>query len=163
MPNPTTVFGTNDLETTSSNQTLRLPFLSSQLINLTVRGGFLVSLIGSFVNFMFPLRSTVSELIWGGGDKAEALEAQFFVPLTYGLMACAVVVPNIWAALSFVGNIATTMAAFIIPAMIALSLGDRLNPGASAGQRAANKAVAYVVLVLGVALFGNGVLQQFLV
>lgn len=89
-----------------------------------MRGGFLVSLLGSFALLMFPLRTCLIELLWGGKvlkglsgpAKATAvsrLEGQYYAPLTYGILAStvatAVLVPDIWAALSIVGDLASTM------------------------------------------------------
>jgi hypothetical protein len=90
-----------------------------------VRGGFLVSLLGSFALLMFPLRTCLIELLWGGSaalkgkagrDKADAVarvQARWYGPLTYGILAAtvatAVLVPDIWAALSIVGDLASTM------------------------------------------------------
>lgn len=89
-----------------------------------MRGGFLVSLLGSFALLMFPLRTCLIELLWGGKDlkglsgpaKAAAvskIEQQYYAPLTYGILAStvatAVLVPDIWAALSIVGDLASTM------------------------------------------------------
>lgn len=113
---------------------------------------------------MFPLRTCMAELVWGR-DAAPAMEKKFYFPLTYGtlsiLLALAIVVPNVWAALSFVGNVASTLGAFIIPALIALKLGDKLLPlGASDLAKGAQRVTAVCVLMLGVALFANGFLQQ---
>jgi hypothetical protein len=95
-----------------------------QALSALVRGGFLVSLLGSFALLMFPLRTCLIELLWGGKDlkgtsgpaKAAAvgrIEAQYYAPLTYGILAStvatAVLVPDIWAALSIVGDLASTM------------------------------------------------------
>jgi hypothetical protein len=147
--------------------------------------------------FMFPLRTCMAELLWGRAD-APAKEKQHYYLLTYGtlsaLLVLAVLVPNIWAALSFVGrwrgggatgaglvpsvwavlsfvcgclelgggalrraalswpawltpsplsaagNVASTLGAFIIPALISLSLGDKLLPSDASGfAKAANK------------------------
>lgn len=81
---------------------------------MLVRGGFLVSLLGSFAMLMFPLRTCLVELAFGrqlaeagsGPAKAQAaaaLEAKYFNLLSYGIVvsavATAVLVPDIWAAL----------------------------------------------------------------
>jgi hypothetical protein len=64
------------------------------------------------------------ELLWGGKElkgtsgaaKAAAvskIEQKFYAPITYGILAStvatAVLVPDIWAALSIVGDLASTM------------------------------------------------------
>ena len=103
---------------------LLLLLLYTQALSALVRGGFLVSLLGSFALLMFPLRTCLIELLWGGKDlkgtsgpaKAAAvgrIESQYYAPLTYGILAStvatAVLVPDIWAALSIVGDLASTM------------------------------------------------------
>jgi len=95
-----------------------------QALSALVRGGFLVSLLGSFALLMYPLRTCLIELLWGGKQlkglsgsaKAAAvskIEQQHFAPITYGILAStvatAVLVPDIWAALSIVGDLASTM------------------------------------------------------
>jgi hypothetical protein len=96
----------------------------AQALSALVRGGFLVSLLGSFALLMFPLRTCLIELLWGGKElkgtsgpaKAAAvskIQSQYYAPLTYGILAAtvatAVLVPDIWAALSIVGDLASTM------------------------------------------------------
>lgn len=95
-----------------------------QALSALVRGGFLVSLLGSFALLMFPLRTCLIELLWGGKElkgtsgaaKAAAVSkigSKYYAPLTYGILAStvatAVLVPDIWAALSIVGDLASTM------------------------------------------------------
>lgn len=134
-------------------------------MNLLVRGGFLVSLLGSFLLFMYPLRTSAAEVVAdvasarqpparggssaheplllpaasgggggggdaagaaGGGVDAAAVVERFFNALTFVLLlavvACAVLVPNIWQALSLIGNVASTVEAFIVPGIIVLAL-----------------------------------------
>lgn len=91
-----------------------------QVMSVVVRGGFLVSLLGSFALLMFPLRNCLVELLWSKqlaaagsgpakGAMAAELEAQHYNGLTYGILAStvatAVLVPDIWAALSIVGDL----------------------------------------------------------
>lgn len=110
---------------TSHTHALLVPVLDElQVLSALVRGGFLVSLLGSFALLMYPLRTCLIELLWGGKDlkgtsgaaKAAAvsrIQQQYYVPLTYGILtstvATAVLVPDIWAALSIVGDLASTM------------------------------------------------------
>jgi hypothetical protein len=55
-------------------------------------------------------------------------EQRWYYLLTYALLAiismCAVCVPNIWAALSAIGDLASTIQAFVIPGAIALVLAS---------------------------------------
>jgi hypothetical protein len=117
--------------------------------------------------------------------NAAAFEDRYFYLLTYTLIAAAaavaVLVPNIWVALSAIGDIATTVEAFIVPGTIAVVVARAaamdtntwrsttlLNDadGAAAivksqdwiffGEGAAGGAVA----VLGVLLLLNGLLQR---
>lgn len=59
----------------------------------------------------------------------QVLEQSTYYPLTYGLLAAmvlvAVIVTNIYVALSAVGDIASTMQAFIVPGAIAVVLAER--------------------------------------
>jgi hypothetical protein len=90
------------------------------VLSVLVRGGFLVSLLGSFALLMFPLRTCLIELLWGkqlataGSGPAKAaktaeIEGANYSLLTYGILAStvatAVLVPDIWAALSIVGDL----------------------------------------------------------
>lgn len=126
------------------------------MLNLLVRGGYLVSLLGGFALFVFPLRDCFAQVLWPQPNEAAKQLSANFYPVTYGLLAaiiaCAVLVPNIWAVLSLIGNVACTLLAFIIPALISL----RLQQGG-----AGNRAVAWGVLLLGAALFVNGLGQHF--
>jgi Transmembrane amino acid transporter protein len=160
-----------------------------QVLSILVRGGFAVSLLGSFALLMHPLRTCLVELLWrrrlaaaGPGPSAAAAAAaitnKYYVPLTYGILlaavATAVLVPDIWAALSVVGDLASTIQAFVVPGLIGLALvaGRGLAPGSgpksgggssssdSNSGQALQRVIAAGVLVLGVALFGNGVLQR---
>lgn len=93
-------------------------------MSVIVRGGFLVSLLGSFALLMFPLRTCLIELLWNkqlaaaGSGPAKAvvtseLASKHYTILTYGILAStvatAVLVPDIWAALSIVGDLASTV------------------------------------------------------
>jgi hypothetical protein len=56
-------------------------------------------------------------------------EQRYYYLLTYGLLVvmvlCAIIVPNIWAALSAIGDLASTIQAFIVPGIIAVVLSIR--------------------------------------
>lgn len=85
------------------------------MVALLVRLGYFVSLIGSFVFTLHPLRHCVLEVLLGSNfptkkmDKADRL----FVPLTLLLVAViyvlAVFTPGIWIVLSLVGSAASTL------------------------------------------------------
>eukprot|EP00882_Tetradesmus_deserticola_P009078 GHRQ01009577.1.p4 GENE.GHRQ01009577.1~~GHRQ01009577.1.p4 ORF type:complete len:133 (+),score=81.44 GHRQ01009577.1:773-1171(+) len=129
---------------------------------------------------MFPLRTCLIELLWGkqlaaaGSGAAKAavtaqIEARHYPLLTYGILAStlatAVLVPDIWAALSIVGDLASTMQAFVVPGLIGLALvaGKHLattDVEGSAKGSGLQRVMALLVLGLGVALFGNGILQR---
>jgi ABC-type phosphate transport system permease subunit len=147
-----------------------------QVFSIVVRGGFLVSLLGSYVLLMYPLRSCIAELAFGKAEAAKKsatsssnqlsdLENKWFFPLTYGILlsttAVAVLVPNIWAALSVVGDLASTVQAFILPALIGLALTlSQPWKQQQTGGGVTNVLVGTVVLVLGVSLFANGIIQR---
>jgi hypothetical protein len=133
--------------------------LAAHLISDTVRVGFAVALVGSFVLLMYPMRQTLAEVFCSGpgGRAAGEVPAAVFYPLTYalvaGVYATAVFVPSIWAALSIVGSTASTLQGFLFPALLVLAL----EPGAKA-RHWARKGVALLVAALGVGLFVNGFL-----
>ncbi|GBF90578.1 amino acid transporter [Raphidocelis subcapitata] len=68
-----------------------------------------------------------------GAARAAAMEARHYYVLTYGLLAlatlAAISVPDIWSALSWIGNLCASVEAFIVPGLIALALRG-LWPGA---------------------------------
>eukprot|EP00878_Enallax_costatus_P026936 GHUV01028951.1.p1 GENE.GHUV01028951.1~~GHUV01028951.1.p1 ORF type:complete len:247 (+),score=76.73 GHUV01028951.1:660-1400(+) len=166
------------------------PLIGSQLasvMSVIVRGGFLVSLLGSFALLMFPLRTCLIELLWNkqlsaaGSGPAKAavtaeLESKHYTVLTYGILAStvatAVLVPDIWAALSIVGDLASTVQAFVVPALIGLALaagkhlqgakGAAALDGSSSSNAGMQKLMSVIVLAMGVTLFGNGILQRVL-
>jgi hypothetical protein len=155
------------------------------VLSVVVRGGFLVSLLGSFALLMFPLRTCLVELLWGKAlkglsgqakaSKMAEIESKNYMLLTYGILAStvatAVLVPDIWAALSIVGDLASTVQAFVVPAMIGLALAagkhlqlDQKAAAAVGGSsRGLQKLMSLLVLFMGVALFANGILQRVLV
>jgi hypothetical protein len=122
------------------------------------------------------------------------LEQALYFPLTYGLLSAmvlaAVVVVNIYQAVSAVGDIASTMQAFIVPGVIALVLVVRAReqqkaaaaaiaddvevgglgsagPTLTAAAPMSMGSVMYaaagcVVLLLGAALFSNGVYERLI-
>lgn len=216
-----------------------------KVVSFGVRGGYILSLLGSLLLYMYPLRSCLAEMVWSktnlqqglqngsmtepaadnmlysaaqdsGHDSAisgmfvvdnasptlerndaipagintdsqyvKKMEMSYFYPLTYGslllVLMCAAVVPNIWTALSMIGNVAANVEAFIVPGLIALALAcvhrDPQHPlGFSlfrlpAANRRMYKAVmarsmecwqcllAYLIMLLGSALLVNGILQ----
>ena len=132
----------------------------------------MVSLLGSFALLMYPLRTCLIDVFWRKkGPEAAKIESQNFPLLTYGTLiaatATAVLVPNIWAALSIVGDLASTVQAFILPAIIGLALATKESFKKLAAQKGdkgeANGLqvlLGTVVLVIGVALFANGIVQR---
>jgi hypothetical protein len=213
-----------------------------------VRGGYLVSLLGSTLLYVYPLRTCLAQLLCscydmagpalassssggggGGGGHlspagtpaaaaaadeeglqqplltpssrdapsatthghtagttdAAAFEARYFYLLTYSLLtaaaAVAILVPNIWVALSAIGDIATTVEAFIVPGVIAMVVAWAAAKGSSRGRTAASLgdgeaaasmakpqdwysygegAAGGAVALLGVLLLLNGLLQR---
>lgn len=136
---------------------------------LAVRVGYLLSVAGSFVLLLFPLRHVIADVALGGHDAL----APRWVPVTAVLIGSAYCtacyLPSIWGALSFVGATATTTQAWIVPALVMLAL-ERAAPGAAAGApkrggaaaAAARRAVAGVILVVGVLMFANAVVGEVL-
>lgn len=130
-------------------------------VTLAVRFGYLLSLVGSFVLLCFPQRDVVTELAAGRGSLAAQLSDGRWAGLSWLLVASqfsvAVFVPSIWGLLSLVGSTASTMQAFIIPGCIILALEPHNGGGMAAG---AKRALAGTVVLVGAALFSNGVAQQ---
>ena len=114
-------------------------------------------------------------------------EQRWFYSLTYGLLlsatAVAIGVPNIWTALSAIGDCATTVEAFIVPGVIALAIGKGKGLGGSTEVQESSRmygsghgrvgkrtglgrslysGCAVMVIFLGVALFVNGVVMRIL-
>ncbi|WIA19762.1 hypothetical protein OEZ85_005676 [Tetradesmus obliquus] len=84
-------------------------------------------------------------------------EQRWYYVLTYGLLAGMVVVAvaasNIWEVLSAVGDLASTIQAFVVPGLIALVLAELL-------LRAVHYVGGSFVIALGLALFANGIYQR---
>jgi len=157
------------------------------VVQLLVQGSILLSLLGSFLLFMYPLRTSLAEMmcelhaVWrhsqGGeqgaleGDPSTPLlegapemhagavalqfEARWFNVLTYGLfaaiVACGMLLPDIWEALNNVAGVASILQAFIAPGVIAVALATRpatLGGGGGAGS----VVMGWAVVVLGVIL-----------
>lgn len=129
-----------------------------------------------------------------GGERHlwQDLEQALYFPLTYGLLSAmvlaAVVVVNIYQAVSAVGDIASTTQAFIVPGVIALVMVVRARQQRKAAAAAiagdvevgglgtagltlaaavplsvgsmVYAAAGCFVLLLGVALFSNGVFER---
>jgi hypothetical protein len=135
-----------------------------------------------------PRQPLVRETSWRPSNSEEphwrALERQYFVLLTYGLLVSmtvvAVAAPNIGVALSVIGDLAGTVQAFIVPGAILFALAaaaDRSQSGhaqrdaagcsGSGGgvgprSRFVQAAAGAAVLCLGSALLINGILRRVL-
>ncbi len=137
--------------------------VAAHMISDTVRIGFAIALIGSFVLLMYPARQVITETFFPrvtSGRTAGDVPARIFYPMTYILVACiyvtAVYVPTIWAALSIVGSTSSTLQGFLFPSLIVLAL----EKGTS-GRHYARRAMAVFTASLGAALFVNGFLVFF--
>mmetsp|Transcript_25582 Transcript_25582/g.64909 ORF Transcript_25582/g.64909 Transcript_25582/m.64909 type:complete len:547 (-) Transcript_25582:409-2049(-) len=95
-------------------------------ISYAVRTGYLLSIVGSAVLTMFPLRTALADLVhpwvplsWRNGvdDKST-----LFVPLSLGILlfayVLAVAVPSIWVVISLVGSVSATFIGYGCPAAI---------------------------------------------
>jgi hypothetical protein len=93
----------------------------------------------------------------------QQLEQRWYFTLTYGLLLCmvlaAVLVPSIWSALSLIGDLACTTQAFMLPGAIALVLTIK-HDGVATATGGAYVVLSGFVLLLGMALFANGVWQR---
>ncbi|GFR48283.1 hypothetical protein Agub_g10058, partial [Astrephomene gubernaculifera] len=125
-------------------------------VSLGVKGGYTASLVGSSVLIMFPLRQAVMELVAPAqvAPGAPPVSTTLYLSCTYGLLASAygiaVFVPSIWDVISFVGAVACTIMCFIIPAALLVRYKDHRTV-----SHAVQRAVAWLVGLLGVALFVN--------
>ncbi|KAG2437215.1 hypothetical protein HXX76_005878 [Chlamydomonas incerta] len=129
---------------------------AANVVSLAIKAGYAVSLVGSAVLIMFPLRQSLLELVAPAAvlPGSPPVSTRLYLSCTYALLASvyviAVYVPSIWDVISFVGSVACTIMCFIIPAALLVkyvdkpTLADRL-------QRAA----AWAVGLLGLALFLN--------
>ncbi|KAI8474958.1 MAG: transmembrane amino acid transporter protein-domain-containing protein [Monoraphidium minutum] len=147
---------------------------------LAVRAGYLLSIAGSFTLLLFPLRHVIADVALGGHDAL----ARRWLPVSAALIASAAAtaaaLPSIWGALALVGATATTAQAWIVPALIILSLERAAarrerSGGGEAGGLAGGKArasgaaraaavgrscVAWLILLLGAGMFANAVLGE---
>jgi len=131
------------------------PLLRSDLLAraaaLTVRGGYLLSLMGSFVLLLFPLRHVLADVLLGGHD---ALSSRW-VPVTACIVGTsyftACFLPTIWGALTLVGATATTTLSWIIPALLILAVERIVARSESGGEPASGvlKGLAAVQRVEG--------------
>jgi hypothetical protein len=164
------------------------PLLGSEpaahLAAAAVRIGYLLSVAGSFVLLLFPLRHVLADVLLGGHD---ALQRRW-LPATAGLVASAYAtacyLPSIWGALSLVGATATTAQAWIVPSLVMLALERQLAAGMGGGgagtgaaaagfgkgdggavarwARAGRVAVAGLILIVGSAMFANAIVGEVL-
>ncbi|GAX82610.1 hypothetical protein CEUSTIGMA_g10036.t1 [Chlamydomonas eustigma] len=100
--------------------------VGASIVGCVVRLGYFVSLVGSFILTLHPLRHCVLEIILGSNFETEStLEKRLFLPVTLGLLlACysmAVLIPSIWVVISLVGSVASTLMGFIFPAIVILA------------------------------------------
>ncbi len=136
------MFGANLQDDVLSNITVEAmaPLLGSDLLAraaaLAVRAGYLMSLMGSFVLLLFPLRHVLADVLLGSHD---ALTARW-IPVTAAIMGTsfctACFLPTIWDALTLVGATATTTLSWIIPALLILAVERR---GRGRGRGGAGK------------------------
>ncbi|KAG2441362.1 hypothetical protein HYH02_009953 [Chlamydomonas schloesseri] len=129
---------------------------AGNVVSLAIKAGYAVSLVGSAVLIMFPLRQSLLELVAPAAvlPGAPPVSTRLYLSCTYGLLATvygiAVYVPSIWDVISFVGSVACTIMCFIIPAALLVmyvdqpTLADRLQ-----------RACAWGVGLLGLGLFLN--------
>ncbi|GBF92964.1 amino acid transporter [Raphidocelis subcapitata] len=155
---------------------------------LVVRAGYLLSLTGSFLLLLFPLRHVLGEVLLGGHEELAASSNRRWLGATAALTgtayATACFLPGIWGALSLVGATAATAQAWIIPSLIILALdskrllssggggggGAEAGPAAAAGAgsgaagwaRARRRGAAGVILVVGVFMFAQAFVGAFL-
>ncbi|KAG2495876.1 hypothetical protein HYH03_006114 [Edaphochlamys debaryana] len=129
---------------------------AAPFVSFGIKGGYAVSLVGSAVLIMFPLRQSLLEML----VPAEAVpggppvRATLYLGCTYGLLATvyviAVFVPSIWDVISFVGAVACTIMCFIIPGLLLVKYKDQRT-----WSHWAQRAAARAVVLLGVLLFLN--------
>eukprot|EP00878_Enallax_costatus_P003797 GHUV01004013.1.p1 GENE.GHUV01004013.1~~GHUV01004013.1.p1 ORF type:complete len:658 (+),score=172.12 GHUV01004013.1:226-2199(+) len=92
-----------------------------------VRLGYLLSLIGSYVLLMYPLRQCIGDLMLPGGQRAVLQQWQTLTIVLVGTIYCiGCYLPSIWGALALVGATASTVQAFIIPGLVVMSV-ERLE------------------------------------
>eukprot|EP00879_Flechtneria_rotunda_P009883 GHRR01010335.1.p1 GENE.GHRR01010335.1~~GHRR01010335.1.p1 ORF type:complete len:668 (+),score=196.20 GHRR01010335.1:198-2201(+) len=89
----------------------------------TVRIGYLLSIIGSYVLLNYPLRQCIGDMLLPGGQQTVQ---QYWHLLTFvivgSIYGIGCYLPSIWGALALVGSTASTVQAFIIPGLVVLSV-----------------------------------------
>ncbi|KAG2437216.1 hypothetical protein HXX76_005879 [Chlamydomonas incerta] len=136
---------------------------AANVVSLAIKAGYAVSLVGSAVLIMFPLRQSMLELLVpkAVSHGAKPVSMWLFLPCTYFLLAgsyvIAVYVPSIWDVISFVGSVGCTIVGFMIPAALLLKYMDKPTLS-SRLQRFA----AALVFLLGLGLFLNVFVGLFL-
>lgn len=168
---------------TDISATRMTPLLASAALAhaaaLTLRIGYLLSLTGSFILLLFPLRHVLADVLLSGHDAL----ASRWLPVTFGLTVTAYLtacfLPSIWGALSLVGATAATTQAWIIPSLVIMALDRMQGAGAGGGGviagahgtaddagggrgllwRAGRLVLSGVILVVGVAMFFNAILD----
>ncbi|KAG2441363.1 hypothetical protein HYH02_009954 [Chlamydomonas schloesseri] len=129
---------------------------AGNVASLAIKAGYAVSLVGSAVLIMFPLRQSLLELLVPAkvAHGAKPVTMWLFLPCTYFLLATAygvaVYVPSIWTVISFVGSVSCTITGFMIPAALLLKYMTKRSFNCRL-QRFA----AVFVFLLGLGLFLN--------
>jgi amino acid permease len=162
------------------------------VMSFTVRVGYLLSIVGSYVLLCYPLRQCIGDMMLPGGQRAVQQHWTTLTVLLVGsVFAIACYLPSIWGALALIGATASTVQAFIVPGLVILAV-DRIEstkaataaaagrldsacvpllnasvggaaPGTKPGSAAAKllrQVTAVFVIVLGVGLFANSIVDN---
>lgn len=127
----------------------------------TVRLGYLVSIVGSAVLTMFPLRTALADLILPMfAQSGQYTLDMIFVPLTLGILAfgylMAVIVPSIWIVISLVGSVSATGVGFVFPSIIVWQYHS-----GSSSKLSWWRCFAMFTLAMGVLIFIDGFITLY--
>jgi len=146
--------------------------IGASVMGYTVRLGYFISLIGSFVLTLHPLRHCCLEVTLGSNFHTQGIKGSFrkawlpaslseqhlFTPVTVVLLVMcymmAVLIPSIWIVISLVGSAASTLMGFIFPGFVILMLDTSVG-----WNLVVNRSTASLVVAVGAVLFINGFLS----
>lgn len=123
---------------------------------MTVRLGFLISLLATFPLQMTPFRDSLWKLLF-----RQELQGPGFWLVTYLTLVCvylaAAYITSIWEPLLIVGSTAGVLVAFVFPGALGLAMGEELTE--TGGARKGRAALGALLIFVGVVIGAAGILR----